>query len=116
MLQNALSFPSMANNLIPEFMMHKAGIIMNSVPKIQVTDPLVDDHAITFPETGFHILLSLWGTFSYFPMSKPSRNDLVDPQDIYLLTPTRWNPHSNAYARNEELMLDWEGNLTDKKD
>jgi hypothetical protein len=49
-------------------------------------------------------------------MSKPSRNDLVDPQDIYLLTLAQWNPHSNAYMRNKELMLDWGGNLTDKKD
>jgi hypothetical protein len=78
----------MANNLIPEFMMHKAGIIVNSMPKIQVTDPSVDDYAITFLETGFHILLSLWGMFSYFPTSKPSRDDLVEPEDVILLTPT----------------------------
>jgi hypothetical protein len=49
----------MTNTLMPEFMMFEADIIMNSVPKIQVTDPLVDDHVITFSETGFCIMLSL---------------------------------------------------------
>ena len=89
---------------------------MNEVPKIQVEDPMEDDHAIHFPETGFRIPLSLWGVFSYFPMSKPRKEDLVEPEDIYLLMLTQWNPHSDTYACNEELMLDWEGNMTLKKD
>ena len=33
-----------------------------------------------------------------------------------MLTPTRWDPHSDAYAINEESMLDWEGNMKQKKD
>ena len=115
-LRNALHVPSMKHNLIPPFMMREVGITVNEVPKIQVTDPTQDDHAILFPETGFRIPLSLWGVFSYFPTSKPTRADLVDPTDVYLITPTRWNPHSDVYARNEELMLDWEGNLTLKRD
>jgi hypothetical protein len=36
---------------------------------------------------------------------------------VYLLTPNgRWNPNDDAYAFNEASMLDWEGNLMDKKD
>ena len=115
-IRNALYFPSMTHNLVPPFMMREAGIKVNTVPKIQVEDPSVDDHAIYFPETGFRIPLSLWGIFSYFPTSKPSKDDLVEPNDVYLLTPTHWNPHSDEYAKNEELMLDWEGNMTLKKD
>ena len=89
---------------------------MNDAPKTQITDPCESDHAITFPDTGFRMPLSLWGAFSYFPTSKPSHDDLVEPEDVCLLTPTHWNPHSDHCARNEEAMLDWEGNVMPKKD
>ena len=115
-IRNALYVPSMDNNLIPPFMMREAGIKISEVPKIHATNPTVEYHAISFPETGFRIPLSLWGTFSYFPTCKPSHNMLQEPPNVYLLTPTQWNPHSDAYAINEESMLDWEGNMKEKKD
>ena len=38
-------------------------------------------------------------------------------EDVYLLNPDGvWNPHSDVYARNEESMLDWEGNRVCEKD
>ena len=89
---------------------------MNDVPKIHKEDPTVDDHAITFAETGFRIPLSLWGIFSYFPTSKPMHDDLLNPNEVYILSPASWNPHSDAYSANEESMLDWEGNMQPKKD
>ena len=82
---------------------------MNDVPKIHKEDPTVDDHTITFAETGFRIPLSLWGIFSYFPTSKPTHDDLLNPNEVYILSPATWNPHSDAYSANEESMLDWEG-------
>jgi len=97
-LYNALHVPSMEHNLILPFMLREAGITVNEMPKIQVTNPAESDHAIEFPETGFWIPLSLWGIFSYFTTSKPTHKALVEPMDVYLLTPTRWNPHSNVYA------------------
>ena len=36
--------------------------------------------------------------------------------DVYVLTPERWNPHTDAYARNEDNIVDWEGNLKEVKD
>ena len=33
-------------------MMREAGIKLRDVPKIQVDDPMEDDHALVFPETG----------------------------------------------------------------
>ena len=48
---------------------------------------------------------------SYFSTSKPSIKDLEEPDDVYDLTPTTWNPHSDAYDINEESMLDWEGHM-----
>ena len=115
-LRNALHVPSMDNNLIPPFMLREMGVAVNDVPKIHKEDPTVDDHAITFLETGFRIPLSLWGIFSYFPTSKPTHDDLLNPNEVYILSPATWNPHSNAYSTNEESMLDWEGNMPPKRD
>ena len=66
-LQNTLYVPSMENNLIPPFMLREMGVTVNDVPKIHKDDPTVDDHVITFMETGFRIYLSFWGIFLYFP-------------------------------------------------
>ena len=60
LIQNALYVPSMDYNLLPPFMMREAGLIVKDIPKIQLDDPSEEDHAITFPETGFRIPLSLW--------------------------------------------------------
>ena len=115
-LRNALYVPSMDHNLIPKLMLREMGVTVNDVPKIHKEDPTVDDHAITFAETGFRIPLSLWGIFSYFPTSKPTHDDLLNPNEVYILSPATWNPHSDAYSANEESMLDWEGNMQPKKD
>lgn len=115
-IRNAIHVPSMANNLIPPFVMRENGITVNDIPKIHLNDPSENDHAITFNETGFRIPLNLWGIFSYFPSSKPTVDDHDSIDDVYTLTPERWNPHSDAYARNEEAMIDWEGNMVQAKD
>lgn len=90
--------------------------MVNDVAKIHIEDPTVNDHAIIFKETDFRIPLALWGIFSYFPTSKPSSDDHDAIDDVYVLTPTSWNPHSDVYARNEENMVDWEGNMVQAKD
>ena len=115
-LRNALYVLLMDNNLIPPFMLREMGVTMNDVPKKHKEDPTVGGHAITFMETGFRIPLSLWGIFSYFPTSKPTHDDLLNPNEVYILSPATWNPHSDAYSTNEESMLDWEGNMQPKKD
>jgi hypothetical protein len=115
-IRNALHVPSMQNNLIPPFMIRGAGIILNDTPKMQVEHPTVDDHSIFFPETKFRIPMSLWGVFSYFLTSKPTTQDMEEPDQVYMLTPSRWDPHQSAYAENEESILDWEGNVIEAKD
>ena len=115
-VQNALYVLSMDHNLIPPFMLREMGVTVNDVTKFHKEDPSVEDHAITFVETGFRAQLSLWGIFSYFPTSKPTHDDLLNPNKVYILSPATWNPHSDAYSANEESMLDWEGNMQPKKD
>ena len=115
-IRNALYVPSMKNNLIPPFAVREAGVQVHEIPKIQVDTPTVSDHSVYFPETDFRIPLSLQGIFSYFPTSKPTGEMMNGSEDIYVMTPSRWNPHSEAYAANEENMIDWEGNMIEKKD
>ena len=115
-IRRGLHVPSMAHNLLPPFMLREAGIQINDVPKIHVASASEEHHAIIFQETNFRIPLTLHGTFSYFPPSKPTTQELEEPEDVYVLTPTTWNPHSDAYVINEESMLDWEGNMKHERD
>ena len=36
--------------------------------------------------------------------------------DVYLLTPGICNLYCDDYATNEDNMIDWEGNMIDKRD
>ena len=68
-----------------------------------------------FKKQIFQIPRTLHGTLYYFPTRKPSTQELEEPEDVYVLTPTTWNPHSDAYVINEESMLHWEGNMKHEK-
>ena len=115
-IRRGLHVPSMTHNLFPPFMLRETGIIVNEVPKIHVSSPAEEHHAIIFHVTNSEIALLLHGTFAYFPTSKPSIKELEEPEDVYVLTPTFWNPHSDASVINEESMLDWEGNMRNERD
>jgi hypothetical protein len=116
LVRNVLYVPAMDNNLIPPFVMREAGLIVNDTPQIHLRKPTVNDHAILFKDSYMKIPLSLWGIFSYFPTRAPTNDQLDACDDVYLLTPNGvWNPHSDAYSRNEENMLDWEGNMVEKQ-
>ena len=114
LVRNALHVPAMEQNLIPPFVMREAGIVVNDTPKIHVKDPTIEDHSLYFEETNFRIPMALWGTFSYFPTRSPTNDELAACDDVYLLTPNGiWNPHSDSYSRNEEMMTDWEGQMVE---
>ena len=120
-IQNALRVPSMCNNLILPFIMCENGIMVNECAKIHCEDPTQDDHAIIFKGYDLCIPLRLHGIFSYFVTKKPDIESVVgvdEPSiyatEIYTLTPTKWNPHTDAYALNEESIVDWEGNIKEK--
>ncbi len=106
LIRNALHVPSMQNNLLPPFVMREAGIRVTDTPKIQTIEPTEEDHSIYFPETDFRIPLSLWGMFSYFVTSKPTTEQMMEAEEVYLMTPTRMNPHCDSHATNEDNMLD----------
>ena len=113
-IRNALHVESMHSNLIPPFIMREQGIKVYDTAKIHVNDPDVDDHAIILSDH-LRIPLQLHGTFSYFPTRKPTLTELNESEDIYELTPEHFDPHNDGYALNESSMLDWEGNIIEKR-
>ena len=58
--------------------MREAGIEVNEVPKIHLKDLDVKGHSIYFALSNFRISLSFWGVYSYFPVTKPSIQELND--------------------------------------
>jgi hypothetical protein len=40
---------------------------------------------------------------------------MMESDNIYMITPTTWNPHCDSYATNEENITDWEGNIIERK-
>ena len=110
-IQNALHVPYMVNNLLPPFMLREAGVEVNDKAKIHMQDLMTDDHTMIFSETGFKTP----GIFSYFTTTKPTNNMLQDRSEVYILMPARWDPHLDVYAHNEDIMLNWEGNMKEHK-
>ena len=48
-VRNALHVPSMCNNLLPLFMLQESRITVNDKAKIDMMNPMAEDHAIIFP-------------------------------------------------------------------
>jgi hypothetical protein len=46
---------------------------------------------------------------------KPIAMHMQQSDEIYMLTTNQFKPHDNLYAINEENMLDWEGNMVERK-
>ena len=111
--KDALHVPTMNHNLVPPFMLREAGILVDTTPKIHHDNPDESIHSLFFKDENLRIPLSLHGVFSYFPTSKPTDNDLQDDRHpVLMLTPLGpWNPHSTHYSRNEDNMLDWNGDI-----
>ena len=41
-------------------------------------------------------------------------DELTNSYEVYLLTPSRFNPHGPSYAINENTLTDWEGDVVRK--
>ena len=40
---------------------------------------------------------------------------MINCKDIYLLTPSKWNSHTNMHSENEANLVDWKGNIIETK-
>jgi hypothetical protein len=56
-MRNALSIPSMGHNVIPPFLIRKAGLALDETPKFQLDTPTIDNHAIVNNVNGMRIHL-----------------------------------------------------------
>ena len=114
-VRNALYIPRLYNNLIPPFIMREAGVEVNETPKIHSSDPTIEDHSISFPDSSLRIPLQLVGIFSCFQTRKPSEDELYQCKKLFL-TPdaSDWNPHCTSFASNERSMLDFRGEIAEK--
>jgi hypothetical protein len=65
-MKNGLLIPMMGHNLIPPFLIRKAGLILDETPKHQTPCPSIDNHSIRDQRSGLRIHLQLNGIFSYF--------------------------------------------------
>ena len=88
-------------------MLQEPGITVIDKAKIHMTNLMAEDDAIIFPETEFRITMMLW-RISYFPTMKLTVDALQAGNDVFILTPTTWNAHTDVHATNEDSMLDWE--------
>ena len=74
-IRRGLHVPSMTHNLLPPFMLREAGIQIDEVPKIHVTSPTEEHHAI-IPRNKFsNSSYSTWYILQIFtPASQPHKN------------------------------------------
>ena len=114
---NALSVLAMDHDLIPPFIIREAGVDIKGVPKIECKNPEEDDHSVYFKDEDLRTTLRLHGSFSYFSPSKPSNEPLNGCTKILLLIPRGpWNSSSDVYSINEDKMLEYKGEIIEKKD
>ena len=112
LVRNALHIPTMEVNLIPPFIMRAGGVIINDVPKSQCDNPTVSHHCISFKQCELKIPLQLNGIFSFFHHRVPTPSELEGCDKVFI-TPDSdsWNPHCESFARNEQSMMDFDGNI-----
>lgn len=119
LIYNALYMPRMKCNLLPPFMLRLAGVEVDECAKFLAKSPKIENHSIYFPDVDLRVHLNLEGTVSYFPTRKPTQDEISEQSGAYLrLTPNipEWDPHSVVYREQEEAMLDYKGDLKDRKE
>ena len=95
--------------------MREAGLTVNDRAKIHSSEPTSMDHCILFEQlkVDLTIPMRLNGTFSYFATRLPTSNELMNCDKVFC-TPdaSEWNPNCASFSRNEESMMDSDGNLS----
>ena len=86
--------------------------MVNEVPKFQSNSNKIEAHCIRSKDSDLCTHLDLSGIFSFFPVLKPSMNELHDCDKVFM-TPdsSKWSPYSTEYSTKEMAMIDFNGNL-----
>ena len=70
-VRDALSFPTIDNNLIPPLIMRQVGINVRNTPNFQAEYPLIDDCSAYVPKENLRTPLTFHDVISYFPSINP---------------------------------------------
>ena len=107
----------MSINLISPFILRLAGLHVNEEPKFMASNPTLDHHSISAPDSNIRFPMALNGIISHLPTRRPTQEE-VNQHNLTLkryieLTPgfSQWNPHNPSYGTQENCMMDYHGNI-----
>jgi hypothetical protein len=113
----------MKANLLSPMQLRDNDLRVNDEPKYMALNPSDDHHAIVIPMKGtegteLRIPLSLHGVISYFPSSKPTKEEYESTDldlclDLTYENP-EWDPSSPMFGEQENAMIDSSGRLIDR--
>ena len=93
--------------------MQEAGLEVDEQAKIHAKDASKNNNSIYSYEIGLRIALQLEGIFSIFKTRKLSNEEIAEPggYDLLYLTldANSWDPNCEAWAEQEDEMVDMEG-------
>ena len=116
-IRNALHIPDMDASLISPIMMRLAGVDVDECPKFLSRKPSIENHSIFFRDLNLRIPMKLDGVISYIPCRSLQVNELHDNDGMLEVTPNveTWNPKDDDFGIQEELMVDFSGNVKEFK-
>ena len=119
-IHQAVSVPSIENNLLCPMQMRIAGVHVNECPKFLCTQPDHRLHALVIPSKygDYVIPCSLNGVTSYFPTFKPTTSDYeLAENEGRLLELTaeepKWNPQNPLFSEMEASTIDHNGKVVE---
>ena len=116
-IRNALYFAEIIVNLIAPFIFSLVGLQVNEELTFMVTDPTLDHHYISVPNTNTRFMMVIKVIMSYLPTHLPPSDKTLYchfvPYQCMKLTPelSYWNRYNLSYGIQEKYMLDYYGNL-----
>ena len=111
-IHQAIEIPTMDHNLLCPMQIRHNDVMMDECPKHLATDPMNNHHATTTPngDESHMIPLSLRGATLHFPTKKPAQEECENNRSCDLTShQPEWDPHSTAFAEQEEAMADSSG-------
>jgi hypothetical protein len=105
-----LYFKEMFHHLLSPMQMRMNDLVVNETPKFLTETPDEKDHAIIVGE--LLIPLELKGVISYFPVRKPTVDELETCVRVEMTAQApAWHPHSEALAEEESLVAHSDGSI-----
>jgi hypothetical protein len=122
----AIYLDTMENHLICPMQCRAAGVTIHDCPKIFVTNPNNESHAIvidadpyTPTDNKLIIPLQLQGVTSVFPVRTPSRAEFDDddiPRIVMTSDGPEWDPQTSDWSKQEASMTDFRGHIHEYND